>query len=184
MLTLHACLQLDTQPPFHPHNSGDSSGLVFSPDGTLFALTTPSGVAIHDTASRTLRHALPSPGTLAASFSPDGRFLLTQARPAKDVDQDRNLKLWGVEDGAVRLALHQKHFRREEWPAIRFGVRDALAYYQVTSAVHVYDTSDFSNGERAEVFLVWGGGKSGPRALRLVVDLAVWGSRGAAVQLS
>uniref|UniRef100_A0A1D2AE34 Eukaryotic translation initiation factor 2A n=1 Tax=Auxenochlorella protothecoides TaxID=3075 RepID=A0A1D2AE34_AUXPR len=129
----------------HTH-SGDSSGLVFSPDGTLFALTTPSGVAIHDTASRTLRHALPSPGTLAASFSPDGRFLLTQARPAKDVDQDRNLKLWGVEDGAVRLALHQKHFRREEWPAIRFGVRDALAYYQVTSAVHVYDTSNFSNG--------------------------------------
>lgn len=145
MFGVHAYLH-HTHPTPPSRDSTESSSLIFSADGSLFALTTPSGVAIYDSATRALRHALPSPGTLAASFSPSGRFLLTQARPAKDVDQDRNLKVRAVEDGAVQLALHQKHFRREDWPAIRFGPQDALAYYQVTNAVHVYDASNFSKG--------------------------------------
>ena len=126
-----------------PLRSGEASSIVFSPQADCLAVTTSQGIGIYDAETLERRVLLPVAGTLAASFSTTGAFLVTQNRPAKGVENDRNLRVWRVSDGEAVLALHQKNFNREEWPSIKFGPEDRFAYHRVTNNVHAYDCSTF-----------------------------------------
>lgn len=126
-----------------PLRSGEASSIVFSPQADCLAVTTSQGIGIYDAETLERRVLLPVAGTLAASFSTTGAFLVTQNRPAKGVENDRNLRVWRVSDGEAVLGLHQKNFNREEWPSIKFGPEDRFAYHRVTNNVHAYDCSTF-----------------------------------------
>lgn len=129
-----------------PECSGEASSLTFSPQADCFAVTTATGITIYDSATLEERVSLPVVGTLAASFSRQGTFLVTQNRPAKGVENDKNLRVWRVADGELLLGLHQKNFSREEWPSIQFGSEDKFAFHRVTNNIHAYDCATFKGG--------------------------------------
>lgn len=144
--------------------SVEASALAFSPDGAVLALTTAAGVELYDAGSCALLRRLDCPGLLAASFSPSGAWLVGQARPAKGAEPEPNLRVWRVADGEVCLALHQKLFSRETWPAVKFGPGDAWAYHQVTNTIHAFDTDNWGAGEGGflgEFLRGWGVGEGG-----------------------
>ena len=87
-------------------------------------------------------------GIRAASFSPDGGYIVTFQRPTKN-DEGRfnpNLRVWRVADGTNVLSLNQKELDKDHWPSIQFTADEAHCVSQVTNTLHVYDLNDSADG--------------------------------------
>jgi len=73
-------------------------------------------------------------GIRAASFSPNGRYIVTFQRPHKNEEGIvvPNLAVWRGEGGASVLALNQKELDKDHWPWIQFTADESHCVRQVT----------------------------------------------------
>jgi translation initiation factor 2A len=87
-------------------------------------------------------------GIRAASFSPNGRYIVTFQRPHKNEEGIfvPNLVVWRVEDGASVLSLNQKELDKDHWPSIQFTADESHCVSQVTNTLHVHDLNDCESG--------------------------------------
>jgi len=110
---------------------------VYSPDGRWIAITDKDGVDIVGAeCAEPARVRVDQPGVTAAAFSPRGTFLLTWHRKKED---EANLQLWRVSDGALRAFWHLKSNPAELWPPIRWCSDESIAVRAGSDELHVYD---------------------------------------------
>jgi len=87
-------------------------------------------------------------GIRAASFSPNGGYVVTFQRPTKNEEGSfvPNLRVWRVDDGSNVLSLNQKELDKDHWPSVQFTADEAHCVSQVTNTLHVYDLKDCGAG--------------------------------------
>ena len=87
-------------------------------------------------------------GIRAASFSPNGGYVVTFQRPMRNEEEGShakflpNLRVWRVDDGSNVLSLTQKELDKDHWPSVQFTADEAHCVIQVTNTLHVYDLKD------------------------------------------
>ena len=84
--------------------SFSASQTVFADDGQLLACVHTDEVHIYDTRNNSILHRLPTPGTVAAYFSPAGSYLVIyQKANASGAGEEKNLSVWQL-DGAKTVS--------------------------------------------------------------------------------
>jgi translation initiation factor 2A len=120
---------------------------VYSPCGRFFAWATPEGVSVVDTSTGSPVSTLPILNVYELGFSPNGTFLSSWERPAKDENGDatKNLKVWRtIEEvqGANKQPLGRFVQKSQGGWNLQYTADERFCARLVTNEVQFYDSND------------------------------------------
>ena len=124
--------------------SFSASQTVFADDGQLLACLHTDEVHIYDTRNNSILHRLPTPGTIAAYFSPAGSYLVIyQKANASGAGEEKNLSVWQLDGAKKVFACFQRTLNNSNRRTLQFSDDETIASRAVTNEVHFYRTNDF-----------------------------------------
>ena len=124
--------------------SFSASQTVFADDGQLLACLHTDEVHIYDTINNSILHRLPTPGTIAAYFSPAGSYLVIyQKANTSGAGEEKNLSVWQLDGAKKVFACFQRTFNNSNRRNLQFSDDESIASRAVTNEVHFYHTNDF-----------------------------------------
>lgn len=122
---------------------------VYSPCGRYFAWASNEGVSVVDASAGNVLASLPYLTTVyELGFSPQGTFLATWERPAKDEagDATKNLKIWRIieslPEGTNKEPLGQFVQKSQNGWNLKYTSDEKFCARVVTNEVQFYDSND------------------------------------------
>lgn len=122
---------------------------VYSPCGRYFSWASNEGVSVVDASAGNVLASLPHLTTVyELGFSPQGTFLATWERPAKDEagDATKNLKIWrtieSLPEGTVKEPLGQFVQKSQNGWNLKYTSDEKFCARVVTNEVQFYDSND------------------------------------------
>ncbi|KAJ7525827.1 hypothetical protein O6H91_17G068800 [Diphasiastrum complanatum] len=119
------------------------STIIFSDDGSRFAVSTTEKIVIYDSNLVKDICSFAVSSAVAISFSPCGTYIQSFQKASGD---QKNFTIWNINTGVAVLLQSKKAFSKSSWPLIQFSQDETVACQLVTNEVHLFDAKDFSKG--------------------------------------
>lgn len=142
----------DAAPAYEPLSGftkpeGNLRCCAYSPCGRFFSWASPEAVTVVDAGTGKVVLVLPLLNVYELGFSPQGTFVITWERPAKDESGDatKNLKVWRIEEslpGADKQPLGRFVQKQMGGWNLQYTADEKYCARLVTNEVHFHESHD------------------------------------------
>ncbi|KAF5843913.1 hypothetical protein DUNSADRAFT_35, partial [Dunaliella salina] len=124
---------------------GGVQSFIPAPDGSRIFVTTTDSVDIYSSADSQKLGSIPEKGVVFSALSPQATYLVTCQKPMKNPETGepaKNLKVWDVSTGEVRVAHTLRQISKDSWPYVQWEADEGALVIVATNTLQVYKRED------------------------------------------